>query len=40
MLIQDLEEEVKNNMLIIKAYEEYVELERKRSEEQYSISEK
>lgn len=40
VMIQDLEEEVKNNKLIIKAYEEYVEAERKRSEEQYSISEK
>lgn len=37
VLIQNLEEEVKNNELIIKAYEEYVEAERKRSEEQYSI---
>ena len=40
VLIRDMEEEVKNNMLIINAYEEYVEAERKRSEEQYSISEK
>ena len=40
VLIRDMEEEVKNNMMIIKAYEEYVEAERKRSEEQYSISEK
>ena len=39
VLIQNLEEEVRNNELIIKAYEEYVEAERKRSEEQYSISE-
>ena len=40
VLIRDMEEEVKNNMLIIRAYEEYVEAERKRSEEQYSITEK
>lgn len=39
VLIRDMEEEVKNNRLIIKAYEEYVEAERKRSEEQYSVSE-
>ena len=38
-LIQNLEEEIKNNNLIIKAYSEYVEAERKRSEEQYSIPE-
>ena len=38
MLIHDMEEEIKNNMLIINAYEEFVEAERKRSEEQYSIS--
>ena len=40
VLIQNMEEEVKNNELIINAYEEYVEAERKRSEEQYSIPEK
>ena len=40
VLIRDMEVEVKNNKLIIKAYEEYVETERKRSEEEYSISEK
>ena len=40
VLIRDMEVEVKNNKLIIKAYEEYVEAERKRSEEEYSISEK
>ena len=40
VLIHDMEEEVKNNMLIINAYEEFVEAERKRSEEQYSISER
>ena len=39
VLIRDMEEEVKNNRLIINAYEEYVEAERKRSEEQYSIPE-
>ena len=38
-LIQNLEEETKNNNLIIKAYKEFVERERKRSDEQYSISE-
>ena len=38
VMIRDLDEEVKNNMLIIKAYAEYVELERKRSEEEYSIA--
>ena len=38
VLIHDMEEEIKNNMLIINAYEEFVEAERKRSEEQYSIS--
>jgi CHASE3 domain sensor protein len=40
VLIRDMEVEVKNNRLIIRAYEEYVEAERKRSEEEYSISEK
>ena len=40
VLIQNMEEEIKNNELIIRAYGEYVEAERKRSEEQYSISEK
>ena len=40
MLIRDLEIEVKNNKLIIRAYEEYVDLERKRSEEEYSVAEK
>ena len=46
IVIEDLKkhiksyQEVKNNKLIIKAYEEYVEAERKRSEEEYSISEK
>ena len=40
VLIQNMEEEIKNNELIINAYEEYVEAERKRSEEQYSIPEK
>ena len=40
VLIHDMEEEIKNNMLIINAYEEFVEAERKRSEEQYSISER
>ena len=39
VLIRDMEEEVRNNRLIINAYEEYVEAERKRSEEQYSIPE-
>ena len=39
VLIQNLEEEVKNNELIIKAYEEYVEQERKRSDAQYSLAE-
>lgn len=39
VLIQNLEEENKNNDLIIKAYQEYVERERKRSDEQYLISE-
>ena len=39
VMIRDMEELVKNNRLIIKAYEEYVEAERKRSEEQYTISE-
>ena len=32
-----MEVEIKNNKLIIWAYEEYVEAERKRSEEQYTI---
>ena len=40
VLIRDMEVEVENNRLIIRAYEEYVEAERKRSEEEYSISEK
>ena len=40
VLIRDMEDEVRNNMLIINAYEEYVEAERKRSEEEYSIAEK
>ena len=40
LLIRDMEDEVRNNMLIINAYEEYVETERKRSEEEYSIAEK
>ena len=40
VLIRDMEVEIKNNKLIIWAYEEYVEAERKRSEEEYSISEK
>ena len=40
VLIRDMEDEVRNNMLIINAYEEYVEAERKRSEEEYSIVEK
>ena len=39
LLIQNLEEECKNNDLIIRAYEEFVERERKRSDEEYSISE-
>ena len=39
VLIQNLKEETKNNDLIIKAYEEYVEQERKRSVEQYSFAE-
>ena len=39
VLIHNLEEETKNNNLIIKAYEEYVERERKSSGEQYSLSE-
>ena len=39
VLIHDLEEEVKNNMLIINAYEEYVQAERKRSDQQYSLAE-
>ena len=38
-LIQSLEEKIKNNDLIINAYEEFVERERKRSDEQYMISE-
>ena len=37
VLIQNLEDEIKNNELIIKAYGEFVDAERKRSEEQYSI---
>lgn len=40
VLIRDLEIEVKNNKLIIRAYEEYVDLERKRSEAEYSVAEK
>jgi peptidoglycan hydrolase CwlO-like protein len=40
VLIQNLEEEVRNKEMIIKAYEEYVEQERKRSNEQYSIADK
>ena len=40
VLIRNLEEENKNNDLIIKAYEEFVEQERKRSDEQYSMVEK
>ena len=40
VLIRDLEIEVENNKLIIRAYEEYVDLERKRSEEEYSVAEK
>ena len=39
VLIRDMEVEIKNNKLIIIAYEEYVEAERKRSEAEYSISE-
>ncbi|MBQ8959018.1 MAG: YihY/virulence factor BrkB family protein [Bacteroidales bacterium] len=39
LLIENLEEECKNNDLIIRAYEEFVERERKRSDEEYSISE-
>ena len=39
VLIQNLEEECRNNELIISAYEGYVEQERKRSAEQYSTSE-
>ena len=38
-LIQNLEEETRNNELIIKAYEDYVERERKRSGEEYFESE-
>ena len=37
VLISNLEEETKNNELIIKAYMEYVERERKRSDAQYSM---
>lgn len=37
-LIKDWLELTRNNDLIIKAYEEYVELERKRSDEQYSVA--
>lgn len=40
VLIQNLEEEVRNKEMIIKAYEEYVEQERKHSNEQYSIADK
>ena len=40
VVIQNLEEEVKNNDLIIKAYEEFVEQERKRSDAQYSLADK
>lgn len=39
LMIQNLAEECKNNELIIKAYEEFIEQERKRSDEEYSISE-
>ena len=37
-IIQNVEEEKKDYDLIIKAYQDYVELERKRSDEQYSIN--
>lgn len=40
VLIQNLEVEVKNNELIINVYEEYVELERKHSGEQYAMADK
>ena len=40
VLIQNLEEECKNNDLIISAYEEFIEQERKHSGEQYSVLEK
>lgn len=40
VLIQNLEVEVKNNELIINVYEEYVELERKHSAEQYAMADK
>ena len=40
VLIRNMEEEIKNNELIIRAYEEYVEQERKRSGEQYSLADK
>ena len=39
VLIQNLENEIKNNELIIKAYGEYVEVEKKRSDKQYSLAE-
>jgi len=39
VLIDDLEEQNRDYELIIKAYEEFAERERKRSDEQYSISE-
>lgn len=37
-IIQNVEEEKKDYDLIIKAYQNYVEIERKRSDEQYNIS--
>ena len=37
-IIQNVEEEKKDYDLIIKAYQDYVELERKRSDEQYNIN--
>jgi hypothetical protein len=37
-IIQNVEEEKKDYDLIIKAYQNYVELERKRSDEQYNIN--
>ena len=38
VIIQNVEEEKKDYDLIIKAYQDYVELERKRSDEQYNIN--
>ena len=39
LIIDDLEEKNRDYELIIKAYEDFAEHERKRSDEQYSISE-